>query len=269
MGKYADAFDRSISDREAFWLEAAQGVDWVTPPTRALDDSNAPLYRWFPGGELNTSVNALDRHVAAGRGDQAALIWDSAMVGTVRTYTYSQLLDEVSRFAGVLSAQGVTKGDRVIVYMPMIPEAAIAMLACARIGAVHSVVFGGFAAPELATRIDDAQPVALVTASGGIEPGRNIEYLPMAAKAIELSEFPPTTVIVKDREQVAGSAADFDGWLDWDAEMAVAAPADAVTVAATDPLYVLYTSGTTGKPKGVVRDNGGHAVAMTWSMRLE
>ncbi len=266
MGKYADAFDRSISDREAFWLEAAQGVDWVTPPTRALDDSNAPLYRWFPGGELNTSVNALDRHVAAGRGDQAALIWDSAMVGTVRTYTYSQLLDEVSRFAGVLSAQGVTKGDRVIVYMPMIPEAAIAMLACARIGAVHSVVFGGFAAPELATRIDDAQPVALVTASGGIEPGRNIEYLPMAAKAIELSEFPPTTVIVKDREQVAGSAADFDGWLDWDAEMAVAAPADAVTVAATDPLYVLYTSGTTGKPKGVVRDNGGHAVAMTWSM---
>ena len=266
MGKYADAFDRSISDREAFWLEAARAVDWVTPPTTALDDSNAPLYRWFPDAELNTSVNALDRHVAAGRGDQAALIWDSAMVGTVRTYTYSQLLDEVSRFAGVLAAQGVTKGDRVIVYMPMIPEAAIAMLACARIGAVHSVVFGGFAAPELATRIDDAQPVALVTASGGIEPGRTIEYLPMTAKALELSEFPPTTVIVKDREQVAGSAADVDGWLDWDTEIASAAPADAVTVAATDPLYVLYTSGTTGKPKGVVRDNGGHAVAMTWSM---
>ncbi len=266
MGKYADAFESSISDREAFWLDAARAVDWVTPPAKALDDSAAPLYRWYPGGELNTSVNALDRHVDAGNGDRAALIWDSAMVGEVRTYSYTRLLDEVSRFAGVLAAQGVTKGDRVIVYMPMIPEAAIAMLACARIGAVHSVVFGGFAAPELATRIDDAQPVALITASGGIEPGRNIEYLPMVAKALELSEFPPTTVIVKDREQVAGSAADYDGWLDWDVETTDAAPADAVTVAATDPLYVLYTSGTTGKPKGVVRDNGGHAVAMTWSM---
>ena len=266
MGKYADAFDRSISDREYFWLDAARAVDWVTPPGTALDESAAPLYRWFPGAELNTSVNALDRHVAAGRADQAALIWDSAMVGEVRTYTYAQLLDEVSRFAGVLAAQGVAKGDRVIIYMPMIPEAAIAMLACARIGAVHSVVFGGFAAPELATRIDDAQPVALVAASGGIEPGRTIEYLPMVAKALELSEFPPTTVIVKDRTQVAGSAADHDGWLDWDTEITGVAPADAVTVAATDPLYVLYTSGTTGKPKGVVRDNGGHAVAMTWSM---
>ena len=266
MGKYADAFDRSISDRESFWLDAARAVDWVTPPGTALDESAAPLYRWFPGAELNTSVNALDRHVAAGRADQAALIWDSAMVGGVRTYTYAQLLDEVSRFAGVLAAQGVAKGDRVIIYMPMIPEAAIAMLACARIGAVHSVVFGGFAAPELATRIDDAQPVALVAASGGIEPGRTIEYLPMVAKALELSEFPPTTVIVKDRTQVAGSAADHDGWLDWDTEITGVAPADAVTVAATDPLYVLYTSGTTGKPKGVVRDNGGHAVAMTWSM---
>ncbi|MBD0022686.1 acetate--CoA ligase [Gordonia pseudamarae] len=266
MGKYADAFDRSISDRESFWLDAARAVDWVTPPGTALDESAAPLYRWFPGAELNTSVNALDRHVAAGRADQAALIWDSAMVGEVRTYTYAQLLDEVSRFAGVLAAQGVAKGDRVIIYMPMIPEAAIAMLACARIGAVHSVVFGGFAAPELATRIDDAQPVALVAASGGIEPGRTIEYLPMVAKALELSEFPPTTVIVKDRTQVAGSAADHDGWLDWDTEITGVAPADAVTVAATDPLYVLYTSGTTGKPKGVVRDNGGHAVAMTWSM---
>ena len=266
MGKYADAFDRSISDRESFWLDAARAVDWVTPPGTALDESAAPLYRWFPGAELNTSVNALDRHVAAGRADQAALIWDSAMVGEVRTYTYAQLLDEVSRFAGVLAAQGVAKGDRVIIYMPMIPEAAIAMLACARIGAVHSVVFGGFAAPELATRIDDAQPVALVAASGGIDPGRTIEYLPMVAKALELSEFPPTTVIVKDRTQVAGSAADHDGWLDWDTEITGVAPADAVTVAATDPLYVLYTSGTTGKPKGVVRDNGGHAVAMTWSM---
>ncbi|MGV9671355.1 MULTISPECIES: propionyl-CoA synthetase [unclassified Gordonia (in: high G+C Gram-positive bacteria)] len=266
MGSYSDAFARSIDDRESFWLAAAAEIEWSVPPTTALDDSEAPMYRWFPDGRLNTCFNALDRHVAAGHGDRLALIWDSAMVGEVRRYTYAELLDEVSRFAGVLASQGVAAGDRVVIYLPMIPEGAIAMLACARIGAVHSVVFGGFAAPELATRIDDAEPVAIITASGGLEPGRTVEYLPMVAKALELSANPPSTVIVKDREQIAGSAADHDGWLDWDEVMEAASPVDPVDVAATDPLYILYTSGTTGKPKGVVRDNGGHAVALRWSM---
>lgn len=266
-GSYAEAFRRSVEQPEQFWLEAAEAVDWDVAPTRALDSSSAPMYRWYPDATMNTCHNALDRHVAAGRGEQAALIYDSAMLGTTRTYSYAQLLDEVSRFAGVLTAQGISAGDRVIVYMPMIPEAAVAMLACARIGAVHSVVFGGFAAAELAARIDDAEPKALVTASGGLEPGRTIEYLPMVERALGLTDKAPAVVIVKDRPSIPGSASDVAGWLDWDAEVAAAAPADCVSVAATDPLYILYTSGTTGKPKGVVRDNGGHAVALTWSMR--
>lgn len=266
-GSYAEAFRQSVEQPEQFWLEAAEAVDWDVAPTRALDSSSAPMYRWYPDATMNTCHNALDRHVAAGRGEQAALIYDSAMLGTTRTYSYAQLLDEVSRFAGVLTAQGISAGDRVIVYMPMIPEAAVAMLACARIGAVHSVVFGGFAAAELAARIDDAEPKALVTASGGLEPGRTIEYLPMVERALGLTDKAPAVVIVKDRPSIPGSAADVAGWLDWDAEVAAAAPADCVSVAATDPLYILYTSGTTGKPKGVVRDNGGHAVSLTWSMR--
>ncbi|MFC9550450.1 propionyl-CoA synthetase [Rhodococcus sp. NPDC056960] len=269
---YAEVYRESAERPEEFWLAAAEAVDWEKPPTRALDDSAAPMYRWFPDASLNTCFNALDRHVRDGNGNRAALIYDSAMAPDAsRTYTYAELLDEVARFAGVLKDQGVVAGDRVIVYMPMIPEAAIAMLACARIGAVHSVVFGGFAAKELATRIDDAGPVVLVTASGGLEPGRTVDYLPMVAKALELSSNPPHTVIAKDREQVPGAAADYQGgataWFDWDALMADAAPAVPVPVAATDPLYILYTSGTTGKPKGVIRDNGGHAVALTWSMR--
>ncbi|MGW4578070.1 propionyl-CoA synthetase [Rhodococcus aetherivorans] len=271
MSSYAEAFRQSVEDPEGFWLEAARAVDWVNAPTRALDGSQAPSFRWFPDGTLNTSFNALDRHVQAGHGDRPALIWDSAMVPAKRTYTYAELLAEVAAFAGVLRDQGVVAGDRVVIYMPMIPEAAIAMLACARIGAVHSVVFGGFAAKELATRIDDARPVLLVTASGGLEPGRTVEYLPMVEQALSLSQTPPHTVIVKNREMIPGSAADYKAsvatWFDWDELTADADPAGPVTVAATDPLYILYTSGTTGKPKGVVRDNGGHAVALTWSMR--
>ncbi|MFE5704317.1 AMP-binding protein [Rhodococcus koreensis] len=262
---YSEAFRQSVQDPESFWLGAAEAVDWYVRPSRALAPTGAPSNAWFPDGTLNTCVNALDRHVAAGHGDRAALVYDSAMIPTRRTYSYRELLDEVSRFAGVLAEQGVAAGDRVIIYMPMIPEAVIAMLACARIGAVHSVVFGGFAAEELAKRIDDAEPVALVTASGGLEPTRRVEYLPIVSQALRLSERAPTTVITKRREGF--TATPDQGWLDWDAAVADTLPADPVPVRATDPLYILYTSGTTDKPKGVVRDNGGHAVAMTWSMR--
>ncbi|MDY6054908.1 AMP-binding protein [Micrococcus sp.] len=263
--------DRALSDSEAFWLEAAEAIDWTVPPTRALDDAAAPLYRWFPDGVLNTAHNCLDRHVEAGRGDAVALIHDSAMTGRVTRYTYAELRDEVAALAGALAAQGVCKGDRVLVYLPMIPQAPIAMLACARIGAVHSVVFGGFAPRELASRIDDATPDVVLTCTGGIEPTRRIEYLPAVAEALETAEHPVRTVLVHHRdgfesslEQVAGRGG--AAWRDWGEAVATAEPADCVDVAATDPLYILYTSGTTGKPKGVVRDNGGHAVALRWSM---
>ncbi|HXD29085.1 MAG TPA: AMP-binding protein [Arthrobacter sp.] len=268
---YRQTYAASTEDPAAFWLEASGLVDWDTAPSRGLDDSRAPLYGWYPDGRLNITVNALDRHVAAGRGDQAALIYDSAVLGTTRTYTYAELLEEVARFAGVLRGQGVEAGDRVILYLPMIPQAAIAMLACARIGAVHSVVFGGFAAKELASRIDDCRPTAIVTATGGIEPARRVEYLPAVAEAVETAAHQVGTVVVHhrdgfdhDRGEFGGTAA---GWHDWNELAAAAEPAGPVDVAAGDPLYVLYTSGTTGSPKGVVRDTGGHAVAMAWSMR--
>jgi len=265
-GSYARAHHRSIEDPEGFWGEAALGIDWITQPRKVLDDSNPPFYRWFEGGQLNTCYNALDRHVIAGRGDQPALHYDSPVTGTARTLTYAELLDQVSRFGGALRALGVDKGDRVVIYMPMVPEAVVAMLACARIGAVHSVVFGGFAAGELAARIEDAEPKVVVIASCGIETSRVIEYKPLLDAAIERSTHKPDYCVVLQREQSVAPMGPRD--LDWSAlmdpkQMTVS---ECVTLEATDPLYILYTSGTTGRPKGIVRDNGGHAVALHWSM---
>jgi propionyl-CoA synthetase len=264
VGKYEEVFRGGIADPEGFWLRAAQALDWYEAPSRALDDANPPFYRWFPDGELNVAHNALDRHVDAGYGERAALIYDSPVTGTRRTYSYEQLRDEVARFAGVLRDVGVAKGDRVVIYMPMVPEAAIAMLACARLGAVHSVVFGGFAAKELAMRIDDAQPVAVVAASCGLEGGRVVEYKPLLERAIELSEHTPGRRVILQRPQVLAAMGPED--VDWAEAMASATAVAPVPVKSTDPLYVLYTSGTTGKPKGVVRDCGGYATALAWSM---
>lgn len=258
------AHARSLADPEGFWGEVAALVDWVTPPDRVLDDSAAPLYRWYVGGRLNTCANALDRHVAAGRGDRIALIHDSAYTGEVTRLTYAELLDRVSRFAGALRRLGVERGDRVIIYLPMVPEALVAMLACARLGAVHSVVFGGFAAPELAARIDDALPRAIITASCGIEAGRVVPYKPLVDEARALAEHKADAVIVLQRPHLAADMGEGD--VEWDEALAGAERVEPVVVDATDPLYILYTSGTTGKPKGIVRDNGGHAVAMAWSL---
>jgi propionyl-CoA synthetase len=264
MGSYREAYRRSLDDRDGFWLDAARAIDWETPPTRALDDSAAPLYRWFPDGRLNTCHNALDRHVEAGNGERTALIYDSPLTGARASYTYRELRELVARFAGVLAGLGVTAGDRVIIYMPMVPQAVIAMLACARLGAVHSVVFGGFAPRELASRIDDARPKVIVAASCGIEPTRVVEYRPIIADALAVTSHQPEHIVVLQREQAPATLGERD--VDWDEAMRTAAVADCVPVAATDPLYILYTSGTTGRPKGVVRDNGGHAVALAWSL---
>jgi propionyl-CoA synthetase len=267
MGSYRAAYDASISDREKFWAEQATLVDWFKKPKQILDESNAPFYRWFPDATLNTCYNALDRHVVAGNAERTALVYDSPVTDTKLELTYAELLEKVAAFAGALRGFGVEKGDRVVIYMPMIPEAVVAMLACARLGAVHSVVFGGFAPHELAVRIDDAQPKVVVSASCGIEPTRVVEYKPMLDKALELATHKPGACVIKQRPLLMATL-DETRDVEWDLAMKAGAtdPAGCVEVAATDPLYVLYTSGTTGKPKGIVRDNGGHAVALAWSL---
>jgi propionyl-CoA synthetase len=248
------------------WQQAAQNIHWFDAPNTVLDSSNPPFYRWFPDGTTNACYNALDLHVEQGRGEQTALIYDSPVTDSKRSYTYAQLLDEVSRFAGVLAAQGVEKGDRVIVYMPMVPEALISMLACARLGAVHSVVFGGFASNELAVRIDDAAPKAIVSASCGVEPARVVPYKPLLDQAIELAEHKPDCCVILHRPMQEASLVEGRD-LDWEEAMASAEPVPCVPVNANHPLYILYTSGTTGQPKGVVRDTGGSIVALKWTMK--
>jgi propionyl-CoA synthetase len=258
-------YQRSLADPDGFWGDVAEAIDWDRRWDRVLDDTRPPFYRWFSGGQLNTCFNALDRHVDGGRADQAAIIYDSPVTDTVETFTYRRLRDEVARFAGALTGLGVTRGDRVIIYMPMVPEAVVGMLACARLGAIHSVVFGGFASKELAVRIDDARPRVILTGSCGIEVDRVVPYQPLLDGALALSSHQPEAVVVLQRPQHTSTlepGRDHD-WI----ELAAAGTAvDCVPVEATDPLYILYTSGTTGKPKGVVRDNGGHAVALHWSM---
>ena len=254
-----------LKEPERFWAEAAEAVQWYRRWERVLDASRPPFYRWFPGGVVNTCYNALDWHVEHGRADQPALIYDSPVTGAIRTFTYRELLNDVARFAGALIGQGVGKGDRVIIYMPMVPEAAIAMLACARIGAIHSVVFGGFASHELAARISHAEPKLIVSASCGIEVNRVVPYKPLLDKAVDLASVQPRHCIILQRPQEPAPLVSGRD-LDWSELMASAQPAECVPVAATDPLYILYTSGTTGEPKGVVRDNGGHLVALKWSM---
>ena len=266
MGAYEEIFNKSIENPEEFWADAAQAIDWYKKWDSVLDRSNPPFYRWFRGAEMNTCYNAVDRHVHNGRGDQTAIIYDSPVTDTVRKISYAELLSQVETLAGALKARGAEKGDTVIIYMPMIPEALVAMLACARLGVIHSVVFGGFAANELAVRIDHAQPKMIICASGAIEGKKQLAYKPLVESAIEQSSHKPANTIVFQREFVRAELKQA-GDLEWQEIIKDAQPADCVPVAATDPLYILYTSGTTGMPKGVMRDNGGHAVALHWSMK--
>jgi len=266
MGKLDAVFQKSIETPEEFWGEAAKGITWFKEPTKVLDSSNPPFYRWFVGGKMNTCYNAVDRHVANGRADQTAIIYDSPVTNTIRKITYKELLDEVSTFAGGLASLGVKKGDTVVIYMPMIPEAAVAMLACARLGAIHSVVFGGFAPHELAIRIDHAQPKLIITASGAIEGKKTLAYKPLVDSAIEQSTHEVSNVVVYQRDFVTADLKSGRD-VDWKELAAKSKPVECTEVEATDPLYILYTSGTTGMPKGVLRDNGGHAVALYWTMK--
>jgi len=266
MQDYASLYAQSVDDVESFWLDAAQHISWDTPPKTGLDRSDPPFYRWFPDGRLNTCFNAVDRHVLAGRGDQNAIIYDSPITGAKSKLTFAELQQKTARFAGMLSRLGVTTGDRVIIYMPMIPEAIVAMLGCARLGAVHSVVFGGFAAAELAKRVDDATPKVIISASCGHEPGRIVEYKPLLDAAIDQATHKPNHCVIVQREAVQATLVDGRD-LEWHAAHEGAVELAPISVHSTDPLYILYTSGTTGQPKGVVRDNGGHAVALNWSMR--
>ncbi len=265
MSKYEGIFRKSIQEPEKFWDEAAQAISWFKKYDKVLDNSNPPFYRWFVDGKLNVCYNALDRHVEAGRGEQTALIWDSPVTNQIKKFSYRELNEYVARFAGVLKNLGVNKGDTVVIYMSMIPEAVVAMLACARIGAIHSVVFGGFAANELAVRIDDAKPKIVVATSCGIEVKKIIDYKSILNKALEIASHKPGKCIIFQRPQARAEIKEgFD--YDWDELMAKASPTDCVPVDSTDPLYILYTSGTTGKPKGVVRDSGGYTVALRWTM---
>ena len=266
MSTYASVYQESKQDPEAFWLRAAEAIDWTRAPSRALEDANAPFYTWFSDGVFNTCHNAIDRHVLAGNGERAAIIYDSPVTEKKQTISYAELQALVARLAGALAQRGIRKGDRVLVYMPMIPEAAIAMLACARLGAVHSVVFGGFAANELAVRIDDAQPKAVLAASCGIEPNRIVHYKPLLDEAIAIADHKPEFCLIRQRDESRGELTpgrDFD-WFEAQEGVALAACVD---TCGSDPLYILYTSGTTGQPKGVIRSAGGHAVALTWTMK--